>query len=151
LGGVLGLILLLAIAAGALALAAVPGAGASSGSAPAAAGPVYTWQENGALQSATLDPGQVQIFLKSGAKPAAVGQRLAETVAGQNGAPAPQSVGQGRLLVQVPSGSGTATDRLQRAQTRRWPPWARFSTQDPSVQPIGWWPPASSWCAFAPQ
>ena len=129
LGGVLGLILLLAIAAGALALAAVPGAGASSGSAPAAAGPVYTWQENGALQSATLDPGQVQIFLKSGAKPAAVGQRLAETVAGQNGAPAPQSVGQGRLLVQVPSGSGTATDRLQRARSAL--------LTDPSVAAVG--------------
>jgi subtilisin-like proprotein convertase family protein len=140
-GGVFGLLLLLlAVAAGALALAAAPGAGAASGGAPGAAGPVYTWQEDGGSQSATLYPSQVQVFLKSGVRPAAVGQRLAQTVAGQNGAPtpqaagrsgapAPQAVGQGRLLVQVPSGSGTATDRLRRARSAL--------LADPSVADVG--------------
>src|SRR5664280_2320406 len=99
LAGALGLFLLLAIAAAALVLAATPGAGASTGGTPiTASGPVYSWRESGGTQTATLDPGQVQIFLRRGVKPAAVGRRLAETAAGQGAEAAPpQTVGHGRL------------------------------------------------------
>ena len=129
-GGVLGLFLILAIAAASLALAAAPGAGASSGGTlAAAAGPVYTWQENGGTQSATLDPGQLQVFLRRGVKPAVVGQRLARTAAGQSAAPAPQTVGRGRLLVQVPSSGEAPADRLQRVRGAL--------LADPSVADVG--------------
>jgi kexin len=130
LAGALGLALILTIAAAALVLAATPGAGASTGGTPVtASGPVYSWRENGGTQTAALDPGRVQIFLRKGVKPAAVGRRLAETAAGQGAeAPTPQTVGRGRLLVQVPSG-GAPTDRVQRVR--------QALLADPSVADVG--------------
>ncbi len=114
----LGLVLVAALAVATLVLAA-PGAGAAAGGAPAGAGgPLYSWQENGGTQSATLHPAQVQVFLKRGVKPATVGRRLAKRAAGQGeAAPTPQTVGHGRLLVQVPAAGESPTDRVRRARS----------------------------------
>jgi subtilisin family serine protease len=135
-GGAIGLALILAIAAVALVLAATPGAGAASaGVSSVPAGLVYSWHENGGTQTATLDPGQAQVFLRRGVKPAAVGQRLAETAAGQATSgqaaevPTPQTVGSGDVLVQVPAAGGAPADRLERARLAL--------LADPSVADVG--------------
>jgi subtilisin-like proprotein convertase family protein len=114
---VAGLLLLVGAAVAGLVLAAAPGATAAGSASSVPTGPVYTWRENGSTQTATLDAGQVQVFLKRGVQPAAVGKRLAQTAAGQTGtAPLPETVGHGRLLVQVPAAGGAPADRLERAR-----------------------------------
>ncbi len=129
---VLGLAVILAVAAGALVAVATHDAGAASprDASPSPTGPTYSWRENGATQTATLDADQVQVFLKPGVPAAVAGTRLANTAADRTVVtPAPGSAGQGSLLMDVTSATAAPQARFQRTRLAL--------LADPSVADVG--------------